>query len=583
MKPFQNEPEQSPAEQGPAVTGGDLPENAEKTAADEIFEAAEVTESTETVEAAESTEVPAGTEISDNLQLEENSTIFTKSPTTTPEKKPVSGKKKRRNLFLILIAAVVVLAGGVFALVQFLPDLNKKDEAETLPSIQVKTVQADQLKQITVHTDKKTDLVFTAKEAEKTSASSSEEIATLVWSLQGYDPTLIADSSINSIASAVASFEATRKMTDETLNYGLDSPAVTVEVAMQNAAENYSIYFGNESPDKSGRYAKVSGVEGIYLVSLGTFETINTTPEKLANTVIISAPSMDDAKSSEKKYFNENEGTLQSFDTLTLSGSYYPNAITLSVTDNDMAKFRITAGKKVRYANEERVQAMMGVLTNGLVAIDTYKLAPTAADLEKYGLNNPDVVFSLSYAKNTVSFRAKLYDKEKNYYAVVINGRNAIYAVTAEALDMLQYREADFYHEYVFLEYLNGFSKAEIQTKNQSYQFDIAYDTAKEEFNITSNGAKIDDSLFSAYYQYLLTLSPVENSDPAESTPAYTATFTYKNSTKQQQIKLYKQSDRRYLLEINGEKYGVVSATLYENLTTYIQYVIDGKGIPDAV
>ena len=36
------------------------------------------------------------------------------------------------------------------------------------------------------------------------------------------------------------------------------------------------------------------------------------------------------------------------------------------------------------------------------------------------------------------------------------------------------------------------------------------------------------------------------------------------------------------MLEINGEKYGVISSSIYESLTNYVQYVMEGKGIPDA-
>lgn len=511
----------------------------------------------------------------------QGSTIFTKSEPAEKPKKTISGKKRRRNIILILIAAAIVLGAGVFAAVKFLPNVNSESEETTTPSIKIKEVTATNLRKITVKTKNKT-LVFNGTLTESSTASSGEAEKTVAWSLEGYDPTLIADSSINAVADSCSALYATRQMTDLSLDYGLNDPAVTVEVTLQNAAENYTISFGSLSPDGSGYYTKVSGVEGIYLVAAGTVEKVNTTPEKLANTVIVTAPSKDDAKSSESKYFGEDDTKLAGFDTITLSGSYYPNPITLTATSNKMAKYQITVGSKVRYANEENTTAMLGILADGLVAIDTYKLAPTKADITAYGLDAPDAVVTLKYAENSVTVRAKLYDKEKNYYAVTVDGRNAIYAVTAEALSMLDKREADLYNQYAFLEYLKDFSNIKINAGGKDYSFDIAYDEKEEKMTVTSNGAAVDDSLLSAYYQYLVTLSPTENNESCAATAAYTAHLKPRDGSKAFVIKLYKQSERRYMLEINGEKYGVISSSIYESLTNYVQYVMEGKGIPDA-
>lgn len=513
----------------------------------------------------------------------QGSTIFTKSEAAEKPKKTISGKKRRRNIILILIAAAIVLGAGVFAAVKFLPNLNSEKEETTTPSIKIKEVTATDLRKITVKTKNKT-LVFhgSLTESSSSAASSGEAEKTVAWSLEGYDPALIADSSINAVADSCSALYATRKMTDLSLDYGLNDPAVTVEVTLQNAAENYTISFGSLSPDGSGYYTKVSGVEGVYLVAAGTVEKVNTTPEKLANTVIVTAPSKDDAKSSESKYFGEDDTKLTGFDTITLSGSYYPNPITLTATSNKMAKYQIKVGSKVRYANEDNASAMLGILADGLVAIDTYKLAPTKADITAYGLNAPDAVVTLKYAENSVTVRAKLYDKEKNYYAVTVDGRNAIYAVTAEALSMLDKREADLYNQYAFLEYLKDFSNIKINAGGKDYSFDIAYDEKEEKMTVTSNGAAVDDSLLSAYYQYLVTLSPTENNESCAATAAYTAQLKPRDGSKAFVIKLYKQSERRYMLEINGEKYGVISSSIYESLTNYVQYVMEGKGIPDA-
>ena len=208
----------------------------------------------------------------------QGSTIFTKSEPAEKPKKTISGKKRRRNIILILIAAAIVLGAGVFAAVKFLPNVNSESEETTTPSIKIKEVTATDLRKITVKTKNKT-LVFNGTLTESSTASSGEAEKTVAWSLEGYDPTLIADSSINAVADSCSALYATRQMTDLSLDYGLNDPAVTVEVTLQNAAENYTISFGSLSPDGSGYYTKVSGVEGVYLVAAGTVEKVNTTPD----------------------------------------------------------------------------------------------------------------------------------------------------------------------------------------------------------------------------------------------------------------------------------------------------------------
>lgn len=517
---------------------------------------------------------------------EATSTIFTKNKTEDEKpKKVVSGKKRRRNIIILLVAACIVLAAAVFAVIKFLPDLNGEEEEINTPTIKVHTVTEANMRKITVKSGAKTLVLNgTLKEETTSNSTGSQEITqTVAWTLEGAEASLISESSLTSLGSSVASLYATRQMTDTSLDYGLQNPSITVEVEMENSAENFTVYFGNKSPDESGYYAQVKGEENIYLIAAGTVDTINTTPEKLANTVIVSAPSLDDARSDEKIYFDEDEGTISSFDSIELSGNYYPNGILLTSISNDMAKYQITVGKKVRYANETNVKAMLGLLKDGLVAIDTYKLAPSKQDIKTYGLEMPDAVITLKYASKSVTVRAKLYDIEKNYYAVTVDGLNAIYAVTSDALSMLEKREADFYNEFVFLEYLHDFNTVEINANNKTYHFDISYDSKEEKMTVTSNGAAIDDTLLSAYYQYLVTMSPTETDEGnSTSSASYSAKLKNKDGSKDFTIQLFKQSERRYLLKINGESYGVVSSTLYESLSTYIQYVMEGKGIPDA-
>ncbi len=63
---------------------------------------------------------------------------------------------------------------------------------------------------------------------------------------------------------------------------------------------------------------------------------------------------------------------------------------------------------------------------------------------------------------------------------------------------------------------------------------------------------------------------------------SYKATFTFHDSSREKmELQLVKQSDRRFLVVIGGQKMGLVSSSDYDALVTYLQYVLEGKQIPE--
>lgn len=546
---------------------------------------AEQTEATQSPEPADHVSEPAAEDALLSEEEIQGSTIFSKNQTEERPKPTASGRKKRRRLFIALIAVAVVAAAAIFAVLKFLPE--KEGNTETTEySIKVKSVSANDIEKIEID-NSYGKLVFTSTVVQNTSSSGSESGTleqTVTWKLEGFEESLIASSSVNAAADSIASINAVREMTDRSLDYGLDSPTVTAKVTMRNGGEGYTVTVGNMAPDKTGYYLTVSGDEKIYLVSAGSVNNFDTTPEKLANTVIVTAPTKDsNTKTADKKYFDD-EGNIASFDSIELSGSKYGQAVSLlSQSDNDMAEYIIKMGNSSRYADSEKVEAMFGLMTNGLVAIDTYKLNPSAADIKQYGLDAPEAVIEIKAGSYTVKMKASLYDKEKNYYAVIVEGRDAIYAATADALSMLDYTVSDFYNQFVFLEYLHDFSNMTVKTPDKTYSFDISYDESEEKISALMGGKAIDDALLSAYYQYYVTLAPTAQSEYTAGSSALTATFTYRDTAKGKHVvELVKQTERRYLVVVDGQKMGLVNSAVFDHLVEYAQYVVDGKGIPDA-
>ena len=508
--------------------------------------------------------------------------------------------KKVRPLFIRRFYSVIVLFVVVLALVagtivvKNTPKSTQEEENtnSTTESIMVTKTATDNIEKIVVN-GSYGEMVYVSKKNEKTESSDqsnssdpysylTEELYT--WELQGYDKTLISPSSVNAAADNLASIYATRIMAKDQSQkelYGLNKPTVVVNVFVREG-DDYTLTVGDMAPDKSGYYASVTGKPEIYLISAGTVKNFNASPESMAESVIIKTPTADDfvKRAEKKKYCDPETGSLATFDNIVLSGSKYDQkAVITPIEDNEFVQYSIDLGSYSRYAAPDIVGEMFSVMTNGLVAIDTYALEPDAKEIKKYGLDTPEFDITINYGSLSTKFKATQFDEE--HYAVMVDGRNAIYAVYLDALPMLNYNLKQYYYSFVFQEFITEFEAIEVKTPDKNYMFEIR---TKEDGSFVAgcNGVQINDSLLSTYYNYFLVLAPEVKDSYIDGKASLTATFTYESESKGEVVmELIQQTPRRYLVRINGNDYGIVNSTEFDELVVYADYVVDDRGIPD--
>ena len=506
-----------------------------------------------------------------------NSTVLTeKNGMESANDRKVRPLFERRFITIIaLFVAIVVFVSGTICVNIFIKEETEEEQETTDSTIVVKQTEAESIEKIIVN-GSYGEVVFV----------SIKDGSTYTWELQGYDKALVASSSVNAAANSLASITATRVMEEDQSKksiYGLNKPTVVAKV-FSRKGEDYTITVGDASPDGSGYYASVTGDPKIYLLSAGTVNNFNTSPEAMAETVIIPTQTIENvAKRSDKKYFDEETGSLATFDSIELSGPRYgQKAVITPIADNEFVEYNIDLGSYSRYADPTIVEEMFSITANSLVAIDTYALHPDEATIKKYGLAEPELSVAIKYGSTTISFKASMYDYEQLYYAVMVDGRDAIYAVTADALSMLQNDLEKYYYSFVFQEFIYKFKTMTVETPDKTYTFDILHNPSDDTFTARSNGVKVDDALLSTYYQYFLTLSPVVKPSYTDGEVALKATFNYNSESKGQVvIELVKQSARRYLVRINGNDYGIVNSSDYDHLVAYAEYVMIDKGIPE--
>ena len=164
--------------------------------------------------------------------------------------------------------------------------------------------------------------------------------------------------------------------------------------------------------------------------------------------------------------------------------------------------------------------------------------------------------------------------------AVIIEGRAGIYKVSHEVLSVLGITQADFYNQFVFLEDLEDFKNISISGSS----FDIAYNISKNTTEVTLSGKKVDDTNFRSYFNYFTYMKPAMGDNLTSGATELTAVFTFRETSKGKiTINYARHDDRRYLVTINGEKMGLITAASFENIKKYLTNVINGDIIPEVM
>jgi len=494
----------------------------------------------------------------------EESTIFA---TPQEDKKKRKPKKKLGPVatIIILVVLLLILGGAVAALL-----IWGGNNTDTVSGIEITTIQ------ILEHNTKDIEKInienLNGKLEFYASKVSTEAGDIDSFLLRGYDTDLIADSYITSIADKAARMEALREMSGEG-DYGLDKPSAVVKVTGRNGLKDYSFKIGAKSPDRSGYYLQIDGNDKIYLVPSSVAEMFLSKPEDLTNNSLVLPPNADTVSS---EYLNN--GTLAYVDKIEISGAKYKNPITIMHTDNSLAAYTLTS-PVTRYADIDAVNGYLELITSGITAQGCYKLLPSNADYEKYGLTRPDTLVNIYYDKTVVKIVAK--KQSDGNYAVIIDNKKAIYMVSGEALTMLEYRLEDLLNQFVFLQDLEEFESITYNDGTKDHTFTINYN---EETNVTTEkylNKDIDDALFRTYFDYFVYLKPEYNESYTKGKTEFTATFNFRDNKGKIVVELKRQNDRQYVVTINGKDQGVVSYTYVDNIKKYLSNVINKQGIPN--
>lgn len=485
-------------------------------------------------------------------------------------------KKKLLPKITAAFLSVAVLIGGTFAVIKFIPE--KEDDSSSTPTIEnieVLSLDSNDFKTVTVTNSNGTFKLY-SEVKESDSSDSSDSTSTVTWYMEGYDDGILDSTSISSIADSVAVISASREVTQKiATDCGLEKPTVKADV-LTAENEEFSVLLGNESPDKSGYYLKLSNSDKIYVVESTLMETLNFTDVSLANTNIMPSFPLEDV---DKKYLGD-DSLLTSCDKITLTGENFSEPLVIEPYDFEelntyYSTFKITSPTK-RVA--ENVDGIFEIFKSGVTVSGAYALDVSAKTLKFFGLDTPYLTVTMEIGKEKMTF--KFSPQADGSYAAVCDGAVIVKKVDAEAIPFINYKTSDYFSDWICLNNIGDLKQFTFRFGDNSYTFDIKANPDEESespYIVTLNGNSIDCESFQDFYQDCIALTCSDfTSDKLSGEPDYSLVFTFKDDIGgKQTVEFTRYSETKYQCNVDGITLGKLTAASLKKLETSLETLLN--------
>lgn len=514
---------------------------------------------------------------SDSSLEEEVSTIF--SDPTAHKKTAVKQKKRLLPIIISAVLAVAILAGGTVAVIKLIPE-REDSSTPTIESITLIDESSDDYKTVTVTNENGTFKIYSVEEAvESDSSSSSDSETEINWYLDGYDRELINTSAVRNIANYAANLVAVREITTKTAaECGLEAPTVRADVVKNDGTE-FSMLVGNESPDGTGIYVKLSTDDKIYVAQSSVKDNLTFDALQFAEKSQVPGITVTDAMAD----YTDDDGALTSFDTITITGKNYPEKIVLAPNEDEIfanyATYMVLSPTK-RIA--DNVAGIFSFFKDGAAASGAYSFDNSEAARKSLGLDDPDLTATIKIGSFTTSYSFK--QQADGSYAVWYEGAKLIKKVTVSNISFVDYKTTDYYSDWVCLYSIKELSNFTVKTPDKVYSFDIVYDNsedAEEEYVITYEGEKIVPGNFQNFYEACIRLSCSDYTvDKLSGEPEISLIFKYSDSSKGAvTVDFAKTSETKYQYSVDGTDMGKVNATELKKVLRLVEKVANGETV----
>jgi hypothetical protein len=444
--------------------------------------------------------------------------------------------KRYRNTIILLV--VLGLFVGAYAI------LNNKstDDGEGNDSGEVSILNLDRDKIVEMTIENGEDTLVFVKENVKVKENDTE-VEKKVWKISSPKDFRIDSSQVDSIEINVSTVKAEKIVEENSSDfaqYGLDKP-VTITVKMDDGTV-YAIELGNETPTKSGFYAKEKGSGRVFIIDTYTGNKLKAGINDVRDKRLFTVSSDEITGLS-----FERDGQLV-FSSKKIGDSQWEMTTPLRGNMDIMT-----------------VSTMLNALTQATVK---EYIEANAADLGKYGLTKP--AYAVEF--ETVSGKGKLLlgkenNKGEDIFAMVDDSTEVV-TLPIDGFTFLDKPLEEIIEKFAYLVHINNVSKivvdmdgetivSELQTNEDDPNDDKFFVDGKD---VTTLKNENGDILFKNYYQALIgiTFDGIE----IEAVPSRKAeiTFTYhlNKAPNVMKVEFVPKNDKYYYLLRNGEYTGLI-------------------------
>lgn len=521
----------------------------------------------------------------DEDELFKNSTVFSQSKVVDKKKK---GKGKRVRNIIAAVLMLAILAGSVFAIIKFIPtteEVEAQNSSSTAASldIEVISVKENDLTGISITNSNGTFKIVPGD----TTVDESTGEQTLNWYLDGVDKAYSDTTTIGSIVKTVTTLKAVRVMeadADDLAKYGLDAPAISVDVESDIGEASYVMLIGSDSPTADGRYGMIEGENTVYL-----FDNVIVSEftGKLTDYIVAQMLNSISKTDSNADYFGD-DGTLSTFDYICIGGRAHTTPIRIEINPYNTTSYipYIMTSPVKQNVLGDTGDLTLSPIKSGLLADNIYEIEPDAATIAKYGLDDPLVTIEYKVGDYTANLRVANAPDDSSYYAVMVNDTPMIYKLVKTELSFAEYTPEKFFNNYILLDDITTVKTITVTTATGTRVYNLTHGVDENEeatLEVKEDGKVLNTEYFRYLYRYMLTCHASEftmDSAP-EGAAELTMVFDYIDDARPDLSVSYKKAtDRRYHVSVDGVPLGYAYLNTVDNLIKYETDYYNGESIP---
>ncbi len=490
-----------------------------------------------------------------------SSTVFA-APTEHKDKRK-SGKFSLLKKIIAALLAVAVLVGSTVLVVKLIPE-KQEDAADVFEPKTIISLDIASFKKVTV-THPGATLVLNSSVEEKDGQSKQ------VWTLQGYDATLIDAISLSQIASYAASVTAYGEYDYEetqAAQYGFDESATVVNVeTSEESVGNFTLTVGKSTADGQYNYLHISAVPNkVYLVNHGTTTGFIVEPLDLAISTAI--PAIE--KTNKNKNYFDDEDMLNDFDSITLSGAKFKTPLVFKPNKDERFSTYATyicTSPKVRIANGT-VEEVRDIFRNGVSSSGAVSFDQSAQSIKKFGLDSPDLVITIKVAGENYTYKLKATDSSFTEFYVAASTDKMIRTVTIANMTFVNNEEKDYYLGFMALESISDISEFSLSGEvNASFTLKKDEESENGGYIIMNGDKKVESQDFQDFYSLFLQTTALDYNTVSVSKNAdLTITMKHHDGSAATVLKYYKISESRYQYSVGGIPMGQISSSAYSKI-----------------